>query len=139
MEQAMDAPFPTNTADLRQRQGEQRVAFNNLVATVPAGAAEEPSLPNAWSVKDLLAHVAAYERWPAGNIQPVNEGGQQARSFATREWNSTAAVHDHDTRKASINTHFRGACWPEIRAFAGESYAARAEAFGKAPEAGFDR
>ena len=40
---------------------------------------------------------------------------------------------------ASAYEHFHGKPWPEVRAFAGDSYAALAEAIANAPEADFDR
>lgn len=53
---------------------EERLAFDNLVATVPEEVATGPNLPDGSSVKDLLAHIAAYERWTATQMRAANEG-----------------------------------------------------------------
>lgn len=137
----MDAPAPTNKAELLQRLQEKRVDFDNLIATVPAATAEEPNLPNGWSVKDLLAHVAAYERWMAGSIQAVTEDRTPttAELYDAGEELDSGEPFDLDTLNASIYEHFQGKSWPEIRAFAGEAYAALVEAIGNAPDADFDR
>ena len=137
----MDVPAPTNKAELLQRLQEKRVDFDNLIATVPAITAEEPNLPNDWSVKDLLAHIAAYERWMAGNIQAVNEGRAPTADelYDAGEELDAGNPFDLDTLNASIYGHFHGMSWPEIRTFAGDSYARLTEAITKAPEEDFDR
>ena len=137
----MDSPAPTNKAELLQRLQEKRLDFDNLIATVPAITAEEPNLPNDWSVKDLLAHVAAYERWMAGNIQAVNEGRPptDAELYDEGQVLDSGDPYDLDTLNASIYEHFHGKSWPEIRAFAGDAYARLIEAISNAPDADFDR
>jgi hypothetical protein len=137
----MDSPAPTNKAELLQRLQEKRLDFDNLIATVPAITAEEPNLPNDWSVKDLLAHVAAYERWMAGNIQAVNEGRlpTDAELYDEGQVLDSGDPYDLDTLNASIYEHFHGKSWPEIRAFAGDAYARLIEAISNAPEEDFER
>ena len=137
----MDSPAPTNKAELLQRLQEKRLDFDNLIATVPAITAEEPNLPNDWSVKDLLAHVAAYERWMAGNIQAVNEGRlpTDAELYDEGQVLDSGDPYDLDTLNASIYEHFHGKSWPEIRAFAGDAYARLIEAISNAPEEDFGR
>lgn len=137
----MDVPAPTNKTELLQRLQEKRVDFDNLIATVPAITAEEPNLPNDWSVKDLLAHVAAYERWMAGNIQAVNEGRAPTNDelYDDGEELNSGDPFDLDTLNASIYEHFHGRSWPEIRAFAGDSYVRLTEAITNAPEEDFYR
>jgi hypothetical protein len=137
----MDSPAPTNKAELLQRLQEKRLDFDNLIATVPAITAEEPNLPNDWSVKDLLAHVAAYERWMAGNIQAVNEGRlpTDAELYDEGQVLDSGDPYDLETLNASIYEHFHGKSWPEIRAFAGDAYARLIEAISNAPDADFDR
>lgn len=137
----MDVPAPTNKAELLQRLQEKRVDFDNLIATVPAITAEEPNLPNGWSVKDLLAHVAAYERWMAGNIQATTEGRSPTDDELYDEGENLDAgdPFELDTLNASIHAHFHDKSWPEVRSFAGDAYAAMAEAISNVPDADFDR
>lgn len=137
----MDSPAPTNKAELLQRLQEKRVDFDNLIATVPALVAEEPNLPNDWSVKDLLAHIAAYERWMAGHIQAVSEGRAPTNDelYDAGEELDSGDPFDLDTLNASIHAHFHGKSWPEIHAFAGDAYARLVEAISNSPEEDFDR
>ncbi|MCA9877004.1 MAG: ClbS/DfsB family four-helix bundle protein [Thermomicrobiales bacterium] len=137
----MDSPTPTTRAELLQRVQEKRVDFDNLLATVPDITVEEPNLPNGWSVKDLLAHVAAYERWMAGHIGAVTEG----RVPTNEDLYEGGAVLDSgdpfdlDTLNASIYEHFHDMPWPTVRAFAGESYTALIDAISAVPEDDFNR
>lgn len=137
----MDSPDPTDKAELLQRLQEKRVDFDNLIATVPQITVEEPNLPNNWSVKDLLAHVAAYERWMAGNIQAVNEGRSPTKEDLYDEGVEldSGDPFDLDTLNASIYAHFQDKPWPEIRTFAGDAYARLVDAISNAPEEDFDR
>lgn len=137
----MDVAAPANKAELLQRLQEQRVDFDNLLATVPDITVEEPNLPNGWSVKDLLAHVAAYERWMAGQMRAVTEG----RAPTNEELYEGGVVLDSgepfdlNTLNASIFAHFHDMPWPSVRAFAGESYATLLDAIGAVPEDDFNR
>ena len=137
----MDSPAPTNKAELLQRLQEKRVDFDNLIATVPQITVEEPNLPNNWSVKDLLAHVAAYERWMAGNLQADNEGRRPTNDELYDEGVEldSGDPFDLDTLNASIYEHFHNKSWPEIRAFAGDAYVRLTDAIGNAPDEDFDR
>jgi uncharacterized damage-inducible protein DinB len=38
-----------------------REEWDALIAQIPDSARTEPALAGGWSVKDLIAHVAAYE------------------------------------------------------------------------------
>ena len=56
-----------------------REEWNALSAQIPDGVRTEPALAGGWSVKDLIAHVAAYENWTAGEIRAANEGRAPTR------------------------------------------------------------
>jgi hypothetical protein len=137
----MDSPAPTNKAELLQRLQEKRVDFDNLIATFPQAIVDEPNLPNDWSVKDLLAHVAAYERWMAGHLRADNEGREPTNEELYDEGVELDAgdPFDLDTLNASIQAHFHDKSWPEVHAFAGDAYARLVDAIANAPEDDFDR
>ena len=40
-----------------------------LIAQIPDSVRTEPALAGGWSVKDLIAHVAAFENWTAAQIR----------------------------------------------------------------------
>ena len=60
--------------ELLERMREGREVWDGLIAQVPESAITEPALPGGWSVKDLMAHVAAYENWTAAQIRAASEG-----------------------------------------------------------------
>lgn len=93
------------SAELLAREARAYAAFEEAVAAVPAERREEPSLPEGWSVKDVLWHVAYWwrdgeesfrairagthvdEEWPAEKTDAVN-----ARVLAESQGMSAADV-----------------------------------------------
>jgi hypothetical protein len=59
---------PATKAELLERLRTGRATWDALVALVPDDVMDNPALSNGWSVKDLVAHVAAYEKWTAEQI-----------------------------------------------------------------------
>jgi uncharacterized protein (TIGR03083 family) len=47
--------------ELLKRLDDSRAELNAVVAQVPSGRMLEPALANGWSVKDMLAHLGAWE------------------------------------------------------------------------------
>ena len=47
--------------ELLKRIDDGRAELNAVLAKVPAGRMLEPALTNGWSVKDMLAHLGAWE------------------------------------------------------------------------------
>ncbi len=65
---------PRSKAELLERMRAGREEWDALIAQIPDSARTEPALPGGWSVKDLIAHIAAYENWTAAQIRAANEG-----------------------------------------------------------------
>ena len=117
-------PGPTTKEDLLHHLREERLAFDNLVATVPEVVAIEPNLPDGSSVKDLLAHIAAYERWTAAQMRAANEGraptdmelyGRESLPPEAQSW-------DTDQINASIRDQYQDLAYAEAREFAGSAF-----------------
>jgi Protein of unknown function (DUF1706) len=51
-----------------------RAEWESLLARVPIDSTELPGAAGAWSVKDIVAHIAAYERWTAIQIEAMLRG-----------------------------------------------------------------
>ena len=60
-------------AALLEHMREGREVWDGLMLQVPDSAITIPALHGGWSVKDLMAHVAAYEKWTAAQIRAANE------------------------------------------------------------------
>ena len=65
---------PGSKGELLERMRAGREEWDTLIAPIPDRARTEPALAGGWSVKDLIAHVAAYENWTAAQIRAANEG-----------------------------------------------------------------
>ena len=118
------SPAPATKAELLQRMRDERLAWDNLIATVPDEVATMPNLPNGWSVKDLMAHIAAYERWTAGQIRAFNEGREPTAMelYGVEELAAEAQSWNTDQINAWIFEQFKDAPLAEVRAFAGQSF-----------------
>jgi hypothetical protein len=123
-EMSESAPIPATREELLHHLREERLAFDNLVATVPEGVAIEPNLPDGSSVKDLLAHIAAYERWTAAQMRAANEGraptdmelyGQESLPPEAQDW-------DTDLINAAIREQYQDLTYAEAREFAGSAF-----------------
>jgi uncharacterized protein (TIGR03083 family) len=53
--------LPTNRADLLRQIENERAALEQLLATLAEAQMIEPALDGGWSIKDVLAHIAAWE------------------------------------------------------------------------------
>ncbi len=51
---------PESKTELLERMRAGREEWDALIAQIPDSVRTEPALAGGWSVKDLIAHVAAY-------------------------------------------------------------------------------
>ena len=66
------------------RMRRSRVATLRLLARLPAAAVQEPRTQGAWSVKDVLAHIAAWEAEGARRLALIARGrGDRIRFYDT--------------------------------------------------------
>jgi len=66
-------PYLTRDQVLDHMQ-RKRAEWEALLAKVPAGLIEVPGDEGQWSVKDVIAHIAHYERWMAAFLESVARG-----------------------------------------------------------------
>ena len=64
---------PRGKLELLERMRAGRDEWDALIARIPETTLTAPVLTGGWSVKNLVAHVAAYEKWTASQIQAANE------------------------------------------------------------------
>ncbi len=130
------SPTPTTKDELLQRLKSDRLEWDNLIATVPEETGSEPNLPNGWAVKDLLAHVAAYERWTAAQIQAANEGREPTdmELYGREALPGEAGGWDEDQINAAIYEQHKDLTYAEARAFAGEAFNALVAALEATPD-----
>lgn len=132
---------PTTKAELLHRLRQDRLAWDNLIATVPDVMASEPNLPNGQSVKDLMAHVAAYERWTAAQMRAATEGREPTAMelYGREELPGEAHGWDEDQINAAIYEQHKDLSLDEARAFAGEAFSDLLAAIEATPEEDFQR
>jgi len=64
----MDTAEPTDKAALITRQREARIRWETLVDAIPVERVADPALAEGRSVKDVVAHLAAWDEWSADRI-----------------------------------------------------------------------
>ena len=93
-----------------------RATWDAAVAAVPVTAVADRVLPNDRSVKDLVAHVAAWERWAEERLAARIEGRAPVR---IPDWH--AFEHDFNAR---ADARWRDEPWEAVAAEAADAYAA---------------
>jgi hypothetical protein len=85
----------------------------------------EPLLPAGWSVKDLIAHVAAYEKWTAAQITAANDSRTptNVELYGVEELSPDSEQWDLDRQNAAIYAHYRDMPLPDVRAIAAQAVA----------------
>lgn len=116
---------PQSKAELLERMWEGRAAWEALLAQVPERALTAALLADGQSVKDLMAHVAAYERWTAAQLRAATEG----RAPTDMELYGVAEVPpdplgwDLDRQNAAIYERHKAMPLDEVRAFSTQASA----------------
>ena len=65
--------------ELTAREAGAWASFEVAVSAVPRDRRSEPSLPDGWSVKDVLWHVAFWWDECAATLERIHLGAQDAR------------------------------------------------------------
>ncbi len=107
---------PASKQDLLERQRAGRVAWEELLRTVPPERREEPGASGKLSVKDVVAHLAAWERHAVERLRAGARGGpppEHGMDWPTYEHNYNERTYER--------WRYRG--WDEVRAEAAASYA----------------
>lgn len=118
------APAQSKT-ELLERMREGREVWDGLIAQVPDSAITTPALPGGWSVKDLMAHVAAYETWTGVQIRAANErrAPTNLELYGVEDVPEDPEGWDLDRGNASIYDRYATTPLADVRAFAERAFA----------------
>jgi len=110
---------------LIERMREGREVWDSLISQVPDSAITEPALPGGWSVKDLMAHVAAYENWTAAQIRAANERREPTNLelYGVEDVPEDPEGWDLDRVNAAIYDRYAAVSLAEVRTFAEHAFA----------------
>ena len=96
-----------------------------MIDQIPESVRTEPALAGGWSVKDLIAHVAAYENWTAAQIRAANED----RAPTDRELYGVEAMPDDpegwdlDRQNVAIYAQYKETPLAEVMTFSHQAFA----------------
>lgn len=127
---------PASKTHLLSNMRAGRGEWDALIAGMQPEVLEQPVLAGGWSVKDLIAHVAAYEKWTAGQITAETEGRKPtARELygvdevppPPEEWNV-------EWQNARIYEQYRDVPLPEIMELSERAFADLVSAIEAVPD-----
>ncbi|HEX5167052.1 MAG TPA: maleylpyruvate isomerase N-terminal domain-containing protein [Thermomicrobiales bacterium] len=111
-------------ANVLARVESARAAFDRQLVEVGETRMEQPGVMGDWSVKDLLAHIMAYDRWTAAQLNAAREGREATslEAFGVAELPPGADSDDLDTRNAALRDYYRDAPLADIIAGAEHAF-----------------
>jgi hypothetical protein len=127
---------PPSKAALLARMRAERAVWDGLIAALPAPIRTLAVLPNRWSVKDLAAHIAAYERWTAAQIAAANAGrrASDCELYGMERLPPEAATWDVDQQNEAIYLQYKDVPLAEVTAFAERAFNDLVTAVAAVPE-----
>ena len=122
--------------ELLERMRAGREEWDALIAQVPDSARTEPALAGGWSVKDLIAHVAAYEKWTAAQIRAANEGRAPTdrELYGVEEMPDDPEGWDLDRQNAAIYARYQEMPLAEVMTFSSQAFADLVAAVAAVPD-----
>ena len=119
------SPRPGSKTELLERMWAGRGEWDALIAQIPDSARTEPALAGGWSVKDLIAHVAAYENWTAAQIRAENEGRAPTNRelYGSEEMPDDPEGWDLDRQNAMIYARYKEMPLVEVMTFSRQAFA----------------
>jgi hypothetical protein len=127
---------PQGKRELRERMQEGREVWNAYIEQVPDSAATVTALPGGWTVKDVMAHVAAYESWTSAQIRAANEGREPTNLelYGVEDVPEDPEGWDLDRVNAAIYYRYVATPLSEARTFAERAFANLIAAIEAVPE-----
>ena len=112
-------------AELLDRVESARAGLDRLLVEVGETRMEQPGVMDDWSVKDILAHVMAYDRWTAAQLNAAREGREATpqEAFGLDAPPPGADTLDLDTRNAALRDHYRETPLADVIAGAEQAFA----------------
>ena len=116
---------PESKTELLERMRAGREEWDALVAQIPESVHAEPALAGGWSVKDLIAHVAAYENWTAAQIQAANEGRAPTdrELYGVDEMPADPEGWDLDRQNVAIYARYKEMPLAQVMTFSRQAFA----------------
>jgi hypothetical protein len=116
---------PGSKSELLERMRAGREEWDALIAQIPDSARTEPALAGGWSVKDLIAHVAAYENWTAAQIRAANEGRAPTdrELYGVEEMPPDPEGWDLDCQNAAIYARYKEMPLAAVMTFSSQAFA----------------
>lgn len=116
---------PGSKTELLERMRAGREEWDALLAQIPESVRTEPALAGGWSVKDLIAHVAAYENWTAAQIRAANEGRAPTDKelYGVEEMPPDPEGWDLDRQNAAIYARYKETPLAEVMTFSSQAFA----------------
>jgi hypothetical protein len=116
---------PRSKAELLERMRAGRKEWDALIAEIPDSARTEPALAGGWSVKDLIAHVAAFENWTAAQIRAANEGRAPSdrELYGVEEITVDPEGWNLDRENAAIHARYKETPLSEVMTFSSQAFA----------------
>jgi hypothetical protein len=92
-----------------------------VVSSIPDDGKVEPALPNRWSVKDVIVHVAIYEQWTA---EQLNAPGEQRLPLGVLGAPSLAVTDklSEDTINAMLYEQFKDMALTDVLPFGDRAF-----------------
>lgn len=118
--------------ELLEKLDTARAGWDTLIAQVPEDRMTEPGAAGEWSVKDVLAHVAVYERWTADQLNAMMRG--ETEMYAAPDEPPGADTEDTDAQNAVYYEVWRGRSLDEVRREQREAFDLLRAAIEQAPE-----
>lgn len=124
----------TSKADFLHQVRADRQAWESLVNSIPDERKEEPGAAGHWSVKDLIAHIAVYERWTYEWLEPALEGDPPNWNYPDDDEHLSM-----DERNERFYNQHRERSLEDIQSEAAQVFARMLAAIEKVPEDALDQ
>jgi hypothetical protein len=82
-------------ARLLERLQAEQLAWKSFINHIPSSRREVPGAAGEWSVKDIVGHVTAYERFLADRLKERRKGITPQPSQTPEELEAFLAAHDY--------------------------------------------
>jgi hypothetical protein len=116
---------PESKTELLERMRAEREEWDALIAQIPDSARIEPVLAGGRSVKDLIAHIAAYENWTVAQIRAENEdrAPTDKELYGVEEMPPDPEGWDLDRQNVEIYARYKETPLAEVMTFSGQAFA----------------
>lgn len=104
----------TTMVEVKEHLAARRLEWETLLAKIPPALLEKPGVEGQWSIKDIMAHIAYYERWLAGFL----EAGMRGEEISLSDFDKL----EMHTRNEQIYLLYRHRPLEEVLEDARQSY-----------------